>query len=112
MNDNKWTIYIKSIRLASRYSLRAAAKQLNVSAPYLHDVETGNRAPTKKLVNSIINLYNLDNEEKRIIFDAAAEATDSIPYDVEDFLKENPDAIQTVINMMNENNNQLQKIKR
>ena len=73
MNDNKWTIYIKSIRLASRYSLRAAAKQLNVSAPYLHDVETGNRAPTKKLVNSIINLYNLDNEEKRIIFDAAAE---------------------------------------
>ena len=112
MSDNKWTIYIKTIRLASRYTLRRAAKELNVSAPYLHDVETGNRAPTKKLVNSIINLYNLGEDSKRIIFDAAADANDSIPYDVEDFLKSDPDAMQKVINMMNEKKHQMQKIKR
>ena len=99
---NKWTFYIKAIRQASRYSLRAAAKELDVSAPYLHDVEVGERAPTRKLVNSIINLYNLNDEAKRIIYDAAAEANDCIPYDVEDFLKNNPEAMHSVISMMNE----------
>ena len=102
MEINKWTIYIKTLRLASKKTIRSAAIELNVSAPYLQDVERGNRTPTKKLVNSIINLYNLGEEEKRKIYDAAAEVNDCIPYDVEEFLKNDKEAMQSVINMMNE----------
>lgn len=97
---NKWTTMIKAMRSKSGYSLRVAAKGLNISAPYLFDVEAGKRPPTRKLVSSIISLYNLDEEAKKILFDAAAEANDSIPYDVEDFLKSNPEAIPEVRKMM------------
>ena len=100
MDENKWTIMIKAMRLSSRYSLRAAAKELNISAPYLFDVESGKRPPTKKLVSSIINLYGLNDENKRILFDAAAEASDSIPYDVEEFIKGNPETIPKIRKMM------------
>ena len=75
MRNNKWTIYIKSIRSASEYSLRVAAKKLGVSPPYLHDVEIGKRAPTRKLVNSIIALYGLDDEAKRDIIEKIDEST-------------------------------------
>jgi len=107
MFENKWTIYIKSLRAASGFTLKTAAEMLHVSAPYLHDVEMGNRTPTRKLVSSIIELYNLGDEAQRIIYDAAAEVLGSLPFDVEDFLKSNPDAMQTVINMMSEKKHQL-----
>ena len=109
MSNKKWTIYIKSIREDSRYTLRGAAREMNISAPYLHDVEVGNRAPTKKLVDSLIKLYKLDEEGRRTIYDAAAEVNDTIPYDVEEFLKDYPEAMQTVIEMMNEKKHQLKK---
>ncbi len=107
MFENKWTIYIKSLRAASGYTLKGAADMLHVSAPYLKDVESGNRGPTRKLVSSIIELYNLGDEAQRIIYDAAAEVLDILPYDVEDFLKGNPDAMQAVIGMMSEKKHQL-----
>ena len=110
MQNNNWTIYIKTLRLVSNRSLREAAKRLGVSAPYLHDVEAGDRAPTKKLVEGIIDLYHLNAEDKRKIYDAAAEVNDCIPYDVEEFLKNDDEAMQSVINMMHEK--KLQKIKR
>ena len=107
MFENKWTIYIKSLRAASEYTLKTAAEMLHVSAPYLKDVENGNRRPTKKLVSSIIDVYGLGEEAQRIIYDAAAEVLDILPYDVEDFLKNNPDAMQAVISMMSEKKHQL-----
>ncbi len=112
MENNKWTIYIKTLRLAERYSLRQAGEALGVSAPYLHDVESGERKPTKKIVDAMIKLYNLDEDGKRMIYDAAAEVSGTLPYDVQDFLKENPEAMQKVIKMMNEKNHTLEKQKR
>ena len=102
MKESKWTIYIKALRLSSELSLRAASRKMNVSAPYLHDVENGERVPTRKFVKSVIELYKLDKDSQRILNDAAAEVLNIIPYDVEDFLKENPDVMNMVINKMNE----------
>ncbi len=109
MTNNKWTTYIKNLRINSRYSLREAARLLDVSAPYLYDVENGNRVPTEKLVYAIIYLYNLDDDNKKVILDSAAEAIDSIPYDVIEFLKNNPEAIQEVRDMMKDKKYQLKK---
>ena len=106
MKVNKLTVYMKNMRVQNRYSLREAAKEMSVSAPFLHDVEAGERNVTRKVANEFIRLYHLDDEGKRTLFDAIAEATDSLPYDVVDFLKSNPEALQTVIGMMN---NQKQK---
>lgn len=108
--NNNWTIYIKSLRLASKQSLRQAAEAHGVSAPYLHDVETGNRRPTRKMVESVIRVYKLKEPEWiRLIYDAAAEANDDIPYDVKDFLKSNPEAMKQVKNMMKEKKHVLQR---
>lgn len=74
MSNNRWTVMIKSMRLISNRSLKAAAKELGIYATYLFDVEAGNRSPTEKLIGSIIELYGLDDEAKRLLFDAAAQA--------------------------------------
>ena len=109
MENNKWTICIKTLRLAERYSLRQAGEALGVSAPYLHDVESGARKPTKKFVDAMVKLYNLDEDGRRLIYDAAAEANDDIPYDVKDFLKSNPEAMKQVKSMMKEKKHVLQR---
>jgi transcriptional regulator with XRE-family HTH domain len=110
MSDNKFTLYLKTIRLFDRYSLRGAAEGMGVSAPFLHDLENGERKPTRKMIGKIIDFYNLDEENQRILYDLAAESLDTLPFDVIDFLKENNDVLQDVINTMNEK--KLQKIKR
>ena len=100
---NNLTIYLKALRESHEYSLRKVATGLNVSAPFIQDIERGNRIPSRKIANLLVEFYNLDEENQRKLYDAISEANGMLPYDVDEFLRSNPLALQTVIELMNNN---------
>lgn len=98
---NNLTVYLKKLRESYDYTITKVANGISVSAPFLSDVEKGNRIPTRKVAKFLIDFYNLDEDQKRKLYDAIAEVNDSLPYDVVDYLKANPQALQHVIKLMN-----------
>lgn len=55
--------FISKRRLELNMTLRGFAKELGVSAPYISDIEKGNREPNeKKLLDSLVRVLNLNPE--------------------------------------------------
>ena len=53
-------------------TLRELARKINVSAPFLSDVEKGRRAPlTAERLEAVVSALNLDKDEERELYDAA-----------------------------------------
>lgn len=100
MKTTEFTILFKTLRANNNVTLRALGEGIGLSAPYLHDLENGNRTPNEKLVETLISFYNLDNQGKRMMYDAVAKSTDSLPFDVVRFLKSNPEGLAQVIEIM------------
>ena len=96
MKITEFTIYIKNLRANRNITLRKLAEITGYSAGYLTDLEQGNREPNEKLINILINAYNLDENSQRELFDAVANSTNNIPYDIIHFLKENPEEMQKI----------------
>ena len=64
---------LKSIRVEKDISLRKLAEKLGVSAPYLSDVERGQRKPLSgEYIDRVAEVLNLTPEERQSLFDAAA----------------------------------------
>ena len=104
MNPTEFTILLKTVRDNNNVTLRALGDAIGLSSPYLHDLENGNRTPNEKLVESLISFYNLDENGKRMMYDAVAKSTGNLPFDVIRFLKNNPECLSHVIEIMNESN--------
>ena len=101
----KITEFTKAFKyLRAKYNLTKAslAKGLGVSPTYIMDLENGNRRPNEKVVNALIEFYNLSSEDKRLLYDATASALNDLPFDVITFLKSNPDELNKVIQSMEE----------
>lgn len=65
---------LKNIRIKKDVSLRKLAEALGVSAPYLSDVERGQRKPLSgEHLNKVAEILKLTEEERQSLFDAAAE---------------------------------------
>ncbi len=103
MINNICTFYLKKFRVEAKLGIREAAKRMGITAPYLSDMEKGRRIPSKRAAQLIINTYGLSELDKRALYDAIAEVSNSVPYDVEEFLTHNNSALQNVIGMMYEN---------
>lgn len=56
---------IRELREAKDFSLRELAKQLEVSAAFLSDIELGRRFPSEKVLESIARLLGTPLEELR-----------------------------------------------
>lgn len=106
MKQAEFTIIAKKLRTNANLSLRQLAESIGVSTTYIHDLEKGNREPTETIINSFISFYQLDYDQQRLLYDSVANSSDSLPLDVTKFLKDNPDELMQVINIMN------QKVKR
>ena len=104
MKNTEFTILFKTLRANNNVTLRALGDAIGLSSPYLHDLENGNRTPNEKLVESLITFYNLDENGKRMMYDAVAKSTNSLPFDVVRFLKNNPEGLSQVIEIMNQSN--------
>ncbi|MBE6156511.1 MAG: helix-turn-helix transcriptional regulator [Firmicutes bacterium] len=104
MQTTEFTILFKSLRASNNLTLTSLSEELNLSLTYLRDLENGNRKPNEKIVESLITFYNLDNAQKRILYDAVAKSTDSLPFDIVRFLKNNPVSLAHVIEIMEQSN--------
>lgn len=82
--------FISKRRLELNMTLRGFAKELGVSAPYLSDIEKGNREPNeKKLLDSLVRGLKLNSEEAIKLFDMAAAQKKELAKDVSDYVTEN-----------------------
>ena len=75
---------LKAIRIEKGLSLRTLADRLKVSAPYLSDVERGQRKPLSgEHIEKVAEILALAPEERQSLFDAAAETRgDTVASDV------------------------------
>ena len=70
-------------------TLRELARKINVSAPFLSDVEKGSRAPlTAERLEAVVSALNLDKEEERELYDAAGRQRKTIAPDLPDYIME------------------------
>ena len=70
--------FLRKIRTDCGEILKDMAEKLNVSAAYLSAVEMGKRNIPEQWVNRISELYNLSEEEKNNLNDAADNSAKSI----------------------------------
>ena len=67
--------YIRKAREERGYSLNAVAKEIGISAPFLSDIERGNRRPGTDVLDALCERLNID---KLLLFHAFGKAT---PYE-------------------------------
>jgi len=64
---------MKTLRVEKGISLRKLAEAIDVSAPYLSDVERGQRNPlSAEHLYKVANVLGLNEDERRDLFDLAA----------------------------------------
>lgn len=102
MKVTEFTKVFKYLRAKNNLTKQALATGLGISTGYIFDLENGNRRPNQKIAEALINFYQLDNQDQRILYDAIAKTLNTLPFDVADFLIANPDEIAKVIVSMNE----------
>ena len=70
-------------------TLRELARKINVSAPFLSDVEKGRRAPlTAERLEAAAQALNLNKEEEQELYDAAGRQRKTIAPDLPDYIME------------------------
>ena len=86
--------YLEEKRKSRNYSIRAFAKRIDISFAYLADVEKGrNKAFMIETLKKIIEVLQLDEKETHKLYDLAGESRNTIPPDIEEYLKENREYI-------------------
>ena len=66
------------------------AKVLDVSAPYISDIEKGRRnAPSMEKLEKLATCFSLTEDEKALMFDLAGKQKDSIAPDLPNYIKNN-----------------------
>ena len=80
--------FISEKRKENQIGLRQMARLLNISAPFLLDVEKGRKNPlnTEKL-NMIPEILSLSAEEKDLMFDLAGNKRNEVAPDVPHYIK-------------------------
>lgn len=53
-------------------SLKKLADEIGISAPYLSDIENGNRFPSKEKLDKLVYVFNLKGKEKDQFYDLVA----------------------------------------
>ena len=80
---------LHQLREKKDVTLRELARKINVSAPFLSDVEKGRRAPlTTERLEAVVLALNLDKNEKRELYDAAGRQRKTIAPDLPDYIME------------------------
>lgn len=60
MAGRKLGDYIHNLRIAKGKSLRSAAKEMNISAMYLSEIESGKKIPSGQIIKKISDYYKED----------------------------------------------------
>ena len=80
--------YVKELRESKGLTLRGFAQKLDVSAPYVSDVEKGRRGPFSiEYLEKMVTILKLNETEKETLFDIAGQAKDDIAPDLPAYMK-------------------------
>lgn len=81
--------FIEKKREAKQITLRQMAKQLNISAPYLSDVEKDRRNPFDlEKLDQMARILLLSENEKTLMLNLAGKKRNDVPPDLPDYIKE------------------------
>lgn len=80
--------FITKKREEKQITLREMAKRLEISPPYLSDVEKDRRNPFElEKLEQLSNILNLSEEEETIMFNLAGKKRDDVAPDLPDYIK-------------------------
>lgn len=86
--------FISGKRKEIGLSLRKLALNSKISVTYLSDIESGRRSNVSKdILENISKSLALDEQEKEKLFTLVGNKNDSIPMDVEEFVKNHPEVV-------------------
>ena len=89
MNERNFGEVLHQLREKKDVTLRELARKIEVSAPFLSDVEKGRRAPlTAERLEAVVRVLNLDKDEERDLYDAAGKQRNTIAPDLPDYIME------------------------
>jgi transcriptional regulator with XRE-family HTH domain len=81
--------FIAKKRVEKAITLREMAKKLEISAPYLSDIENDRRNPFElEKLEQLANILLLSEEDRTIMFDLAGEKRDEVAPDLPDYIKD------------------------
>ena len=84
---NNFGEFLKTKRLRAHLTLREFAKRLEVSAPYMTDIEKDRRNPfNNELLEKAASILGLTEEEKHEMYDLAGEKRHEIAPDIPDYI--------------------------
>jgi transcriptional regulator with XRE-family HTH domain len=82
----KFGDYIKKKREALGKSLRGFAEELEIAAPYLFDIEKGNRPAPEKKLDKFIEVLGISGDEINTFYDLAGISRNNIFPDLSDYI--------------------------
>ena len=86
--------FISKKRKEMGLSLRKLAQSSGISVTYLSDIESGRKSNiSKEILDNLSNELMLNEQEKEKLFTLVGRKTDSIPMDVEEFVKNHPEVV-------------------
>lgn len=81
--------FIRKKRLEQSITLRRMADQLDVSAPFLSDVEKGRRNPLDlDKMNQLADFLHMNSQERDTMYDLAGRDRDTIAPDLPEYIKD------------------------
>lgn len=81
--------FIKEKRIAKSIALREMANMLNISAPFLADVEKDRRNPfTMEKLIQLAKILDLSKEENELMLDLAGKKRNEVAPDLPDYIME------------------------
>ena len=79
--------FLANKRKEKGLTMREFASRLDITAPYLSDIEKGRRAAPENKLTEIANILNLSTQERDFLFDAAARTRDNqAPADISGYI--------------------------
>ncbi|SKA84351.1 Helix-turn-helix [Caloramator quimbayensis] len=88
-NVNSFGEFIAKKREEKEITLREMAKKLDITPPYLSDIEKDRRNPPEKSkLDLIAQILNLSEDEKRYMYDLAGKKRNEVSPDLPDYIME------------------------
>lgn len=88
--NKKFGELVKQYR--GKTSLKKLADEIGISAPYLSDIENGNRFPSKDKLDKMIHTFNLEGKDKDNFYDLVAKESPSrykVSGDIAEYIMKN-----------------------
>ena len=81
--------FIAAKRYNAGHTLRIMAEKLAISPGYYGDIEHDRRVPPTETLDKFIEIFNLGDEERILLYDLAGKARDEVSPDLPGYIMEN-----------------------